>query len=86
MGAQDFWVASDESSSHAQITWAIEDGSYEIVVMNADGTAGVVSAADFGASLPTSTGLWLVVLGLGIASMVGGTALLIVGVRRARAS
>lgn len=79
---QNFWVASAQSTSEAQLTWPIEEGSYEIVVMNADGTAGVRTSASIGASLPTSTGLWIVVIGLGGLLLVGGTALIVAGARR----
>ncbi len=87
-GEQDFWVASGmssvESLSEAQLAWEIEDGRYEVVIMNADGSAGVSTLAAIGASLPTSAGIWTLVLGIGIAIMVGGGALLYVGVRQDR--
>jgi hypothetical protein len=87
-GEQAFWVASGQSSveslSEAQLAWEIEDGRYEVVIMNADGSAGVSTLAAIGASLPTSAGLWTLVLGIGIALMIGGGALLYVGVRQDR--
>ena len=83
-GEQSFWVASAESSNEAQLTWQIEDGRYEIVVMNADGSAGVLTSAAIGASLPGSTGIWVTVLGVGVLAMIGGGALMFVGARRNR--
>jgi len=80
-GEQAFWAASAESSNEAQLTWEIEEGNYEIVVMNADGSSGVLTSADIGASLPTSTGLWIFVLGIGTLFMVAGGAFLFAGVR-----
>ena len=81
---QDFWTASSSSSDVASIAWQIEDGNYEIVIMNADGSAGVLTAAEIGASLPSSTGLWIFVLILGVLFMAGGGTLLAVGARRDR--
>ena len=85
---QDFWTASSTSTSSssdvASLAWQIEDGNYEIVIMNADGSAGVLTAAEIGASLPSSTGLWIFVLILGVLFMAGGGTLLAVGARRDR--
>jgi hypothetical protein len=85
-GEQAFWVASGQSSveslSEAQLAWGIAEGRYEVVIMNADGSAGVSTLAEIGASLPSSTGLWLMVLGVGVALMIGGGALLYVGIRQ----
>ena len=52
--------------------------------MNADGSAGVLTAAEIGASLPSSTGLWIFVLILGVLFMAGGGTLLAVGAHRDR--
>ena len=80
--AQNFWVASSESTNEAELTWKLEDGRYEIVVMNADGTAGVLTSGSIGASLPNSTPIWLFVLSLGILIMIGGGVLLYSGIRQ----
>jgi len=79
---QSFWVASAQSTTDAALTWPIQEGDYQIVVMNADGTAGVLTTASVGASLPSSTALWIVVIGIGSLLFVGGTALIVVGARR----
>lgn len=83
--AQDFWVASARSGTEpraeAELSWAIDEGDYEVVVMNADGTSAVLADVTIGTSLPTSTGLWIVVIGIGVLVLVGGTALIVVGAR-----
>ena len=81
-GEQTFWVASDASSNDARLAWEIAEGRYEVVVMNADGSAGVLTAAEIGAGMPTSTGIWVTVLSIGILIMIGGGALILVGARR----
>ena len=81
---QTFWVASGESANQAQLTWKIQDGRYQVVVMNADGSAGILTSADIGTSLPGSTGLWVTVLSAGVLIMIGGGSLMFVGARRGR--
>ncbi|MGS0688786.1 hypothetical protein ACVBEQ_27170 [Nakamurella sp. GG22] len=83
-GDQSFWVASSESSNRAELSWAIADGRYEVVVMNADGSAGILTSAEIGASLPDSTGIWLTIVVIGGAAMIVGGALVFVGTRRNR--
>lgn len=83
-GAQSFWVAAAESTNEAELSWALEAGDYEIVVMNADGTAGIITSAEIGASLPSSTGLWILVTVIGLLIMLGGAAAIVVGTRQGR--
>ena len=83
-GAQSFWVATAESTNEAELSWALEAGDYEIVVMNADGTAGIITSAEIGASLPSSTGLWILVTVIGLLIMLGGAAAIVVGTRQGR--
>lgn len=83
-GSETFWVASAQSVTEAQLSWALEEGDYEIVVMNADGSAGIITAAEIGASLPSSTGLWILVTAIGVLIMLGGSAAMIAGARQGR--
>lgn len=87
-GVQDFWVASAQSGAdragRAEVTWPIRNGDYEVVVMNADGTPGVLTNASVGAGLPNSTGLWVLLIGVGSLLLVGGVALIAVGTREPR--
>ena len=83
-GVESFWVASAESFDEAQLAWALEEGDYEIVVMNADGSAGVITSAEIGASLPSSTGLWILVTVIGLLIMLGGGAAIVAGSRQGK--
>jgi hypothetical protein len=87
-GIQDFWVAAaqsgDDRASRAEVTWPIQDGDFEVVVMNADGTPGVLTNASVGAGLPDSTGLWILLIGVGSFLLVGGVALIVIGARQPR--
>ena len=71
--AQRFWVARLTSATAATLTWKIRDGSYRVVVMNADGSAGVSTSAKVSLKVPD-----LFAIGLGIT--VGGVVLLLLGV------
>lgn len=70
--AQDFWVASASGRGARTLQWAPETGRWAVVVMNADGSAGVAVDASAGVRLP-----WL--LGLAIGLLVGGGVVLILG-------
>jgi hypothetical protein len=71
--AQAFWAAARDH----RVTWEVEEGEWVAVVMNADGSPGVV--AEISAAAKTDLLLWagLIVLGLGVL-LGGGAALLIV--------
>jgi hypothetical protein len=82
-GKQRFWVASATGQGAQTVAWKPVKGSWSVVVMNADGRAGLDVKADLGARLPAV--LW-VALGVLAAGAVFGTgaALLIVGAIRGR--
>jgi hypothetical protein len=65
------------------VVWEPTDGSWTVVVMNADGRSGIDVAADLGARLPSL--LWIAV-GFLVAGAVlaAGAVLLIVGAVRRR--
>jgi hypothetical protein len=77
---QDFWVEQASGSDPQTIRWRPESGQWSVVVMNADGSAGVGVDAAAGVKLswlgPLAAGL-LVGGGVGL---LAGTVLLVVGV------
>ena len=64
-GEQTFWVLAATTSDGQTLTWEVERGDWSIVVMNADGSAGIAADIRFGARLP-------VLLWVGIGMVVGG--------------
>ncbi|HET7720869.1 MAG TPA: hypothetical protein VFK43_12950 [Acidimicrobiales bacterium] len=66
-GGQGFWVASATGAGRQILTWDIESGDWDVVVMNADASRGV--AVD--ASVGIKTGL---LLPIGIGLLAGGLA------------
>ena len=67
---QSFWAASASGVGTQTVTWKVREGDWSVVVMNADGSRGIVADIDLGAKL--SFLLWVA-----IGSLVGG--LLVVG-------
>jgi len=80
---QGFWVASATGSGAQSMEWVPTDGSWSVVVMNADGSPGVAVAADLGARIPALPWIALGMLVAGAIFATGGT-LLIVGALRRR--
>lgn len=81
-GRQSFWAASESGSGQQSLVWDPADGDWTVVVMNADGRAGIEVGADLGAKVPAL--LW-VSIGLllgGAIFLVGGGLLIASAVRR----
>jgi len=84
-GTQSFWVASSAGPGARTVTWKPINGSWTVVVMNADGQPGIDVRADLGATVPA---LPWIAFGLLVAGAVfaAGAVLLIAGAnRRSRA-
>jgi hypothetical protein len=75
---QNFWVASSTGPGTRTVTWDPADGSWTVVVMNADGRPGISVGADLGAKVPALPWIALGFLVAGAIFLAGG-AFLIVG-------
>ena len=80
--AQDFWVATAQTTAVADLTWEIQDGNYSIVIMNADGSIGIDTEIGGGVGLPGSSAVWELVIVAGAVFVVLGIAVIVVGARR----
>ena len=76
------WAASQQGTGNQTLNWEIEDGDWSVVVMNADGSAGVDADISTGAELPFLTALGWTAVGSGGFVLVIGVALLVLGIRR----
>ena len=85
-GTQDFWVASSTGSGPRTLEWDPTDGSWTVVVMNADGRHGIDVGADLGAKLPALPWIGLGVLIAGAVFLAGGGLLIAGAIRGRRAS
>ena len=84
---QDFWAASTEGSGPQTLHWNPDVGDWTVVVMNADGSAGVAADVSAGAEVAFLAALGWSLAGGGVLLLAGGAYLLRRGVRpRARVS
>jgi hypothetical protein len=81
-GTRRFWAASSTGAGPQTVVWKPSDGSWSVVVMNADGGPGVDIGADLGASIPALPWIAIGVLVGGVIFMVGGLLLIVGAVRR----
>ena len=79
---QDIWAASTHGPGTQTLTWDVEDGSWSVVVMNADGSPGVDAGVSAGARITWLGTLGWSLMGAGILMLAGGTALVVTGARR----
>lgn len=83
---QSFWVLSSAGTNTRTVVWEPDDGTWTIVVMNADASRGVVADIDIGVELRH---LWLIVAavsGLGVLLLAAGiVAIIVVSHRASRA-
>jgi hypothetical protein len=70
--AERFWVASSQGSGQQTLTWRVREGSWQVVIMNADGSRAVDVELAVGARL--SGLIWL-----GVGLLSGAALLLAVG-------
>jgi hypothetical protein len=85
-GTQNFWVASTTGSGSQTLTWEPANGSWTVVVMNADGKPALDVQADLGARIPALLWISVGLLAAGAVVMSGGALLILGAIRRRRAS
>jgi hypothetical protein len=71
--SQDFWVAETSGSGPQEVVWDVTEGTWVVVLMNADGSPGVAADVAIGAKSG-------VVLPLGVALLVFGLLLFVIAV------
>ncbi len=77
---QTFWTAR-ASGSTAALNWKVSDGSYRLVLMNADASPGVNAAGRVELKVPGLFAIGIGILGAGVVLGLAGLALMIIGVR-----
>jgi hypothetical protein len=73
--AQTFWVASSTGAGRQAVMWKVQNGSWRVVVMNADGSPRVATDAKVGATVHGALALVIAALALGLALLAGAAAL-----------
>jgi hypothetical protein len=85
-GTQDFWAAWDTGRGTRTLAWEPKDGSWTVVVMNADARPGVDVGADLGARMPAVLWIAVGVLAAGGLLLAGGALLIAGAIRGSRTS
>ena len=80
--AQTFWETSSTGAGTQTVAWKVRHGSWRVVVMNTDGSPGVVTEAKVGATVHGALVAVIAGLALGLALLAGGAALVIRRPRR----
>lgn len=80
-----FWAASASGTGTQTLTWPVQSGSWMVVVMNADGAAGVAVDVAVGAKTDVLLPIGLGLSGIAILTFAGGLALIIAGSTPGRA-
>ncbi|MGY1823534.1 DUF4389 domain-containing protein [Geodermatophilus sp. SYSU D00079] len=83
---QDIWVAQAQGTGTQTVDWTPADGDWTVVVMRADGTAGVHVDARAGITAPGLPWLWGGLLVAGAVLLVAGALLVGLAVHRAASS
>ena len=83
-GAQSFWAASAQGAGSQSLRWEAEDGDWSVVVMNADGSAGVEADISAGAKLPFLTTIGWSAIGGGAILLLAAVLLAVLGIRPPR--
>ena len=79
---RDIWVASTHGPGTQTLNWDVQDGNWSVVVMNADGSAGVDAGVSAAAKIDWLDTLGWALLGAGTLLGAGAAALIVVGSRR----
>jgi hypothetical protein len=82
---QDIWAASAQGAGRQAVTWDVENGSWSVVVMNADGSRGVDADVSAGADIPALDDAALIGLGAALLAVLAAAGVLVLDVRRQRA-
>jgi hypothetical protein len=81
-GEAGIWESSAQGTGRQSVTWPLREGSWTLVVMNADGSRGVAADVAVGATLPAATFLAVTLLVTGLVLLVVGVVVLVLAVRR----
>jgi Domain of unknown function (DUF4389) len=80
-GDQTFWAASSSGRGSQSLTWNVQDGTWRVVVMNADGSPRVSADLRVGAELPNLIWLGIGLLAAGALLLTGGVLMIYFGAR-----
>jgi hypothetical protein len=80
--AEAFWAKTATGAGRQTLTWSVKKGSWNVVVMNADGSRSVRAAVTLGAKVPWILWLAIGLLTAGVLLAAGSAAAIYSGVRK----
>jgi hypothetical protein len=81
--SQPFWAASSEGPGSREIRWPLENGTWSVVIMNADASPGLEFRGDVGAEVPILRPIYIGLFIVGNVLLVAAIVLIVAAVRRA---
>jgi hypothetical protein len=81
---QALWVATAAGTGTQTLRWTVAGGTWSVVMMNADGSAGVTVDANVGAKIKHLVGIAIALLAGGLVILGGGVTMIVLGARRRR--
>jgi hypothetical protein len=81
---RDIWAASAQGRGTQTLRWRVRDGSWSVVVMNADGSPAVRADIRAGAKVPYLSAAGWTAIGGGVLAFAAASALLAFGIRPRR--
>jgi hypothetical protein len=81
--SQPFWAASSEGPGSREIRWPVENGTWSVVIMNADASPGLEFRGDIGAEVPILRPIYIGLFIVGNVLLVAAIVLIVAAVRRA---
>jgi hypothetical protein len=80
----DIWIARASGTGPQEVLWPLRDGSWTVVVMNADASRGVDVVTDIGTTVPINRIAGGALLLLGAVLVAAGAVLVTIPLRRSR--
>jgi hypothetical protein len=80
-GGAGFWAASGVVRDSGAVSWNVKRGSWTVVVMNADGSAGIDASLELGAKVPFLTPTGIAFTASGGVLLLAGLAAVVYGLR-----
>jgi Domain of unknown function (DUF4389) len=77
-----FWAASASGTGTQTLDWELAEGTWSLVLMNADGARGVAADVELGARVGFLSVVALILLGLGVLIGLASAAMIVLGMRR----
>ncbi len=77
-GEQDFWVAETSGAGAQELVWDVTEGRWVVVLMNSDGSPGVVADVAIGAKSGVVLPVGITMLGFGLLLFVIAVVIIVV--------